>query len=215
MFTGLVEEIGVVRAIKKSGNSLKIEIGCKELLKGAKVGDSIATNGVCLTAVEIGEGYFVADAMPETFEKTNLKRLSSGSNVNLEKSLTLNSYLGGHLVTGDVDCEGIIKSISKDEIAIKYVIEFSGNYGKYLVEKGRITIDGASLTLTNYSDNSLEVSLIPHTQDRVVLGGKKSRDSVNLEFDLIGKYVERMLGFGDVKAKKKIGIDFLKENGFA
>lgn len=219
MFTGLVEEIGKVMSVAKQGKSLKIKVEASKVLEGAKVGDSIATNGVCLTAVEVGNGYFVADAMPETYERSNLKRVSQGSKVNLEKSITLSTPLGGHLVTGDVDCEGKIISKKDDGIAIVYEIEMESKYMKYIVEKGRVTIDGASLTVVSFADNRFKISLIPHTQHNITLGSKGEGDIVNIETDLVGKYVERMLssylGNNQYVDKSKLDLKFLMENGFA
>ena len=216
IFTGLVEEMGEVVSVARGEKSLKIKIKCKKVLEGAKIGDSIATNGTCLTAVELGKDYFTADCMFETVKRTNLKRLKSGSKVNLEKSLTLATPLGGHLVTGDVDCEGRIMSIKQEGIAKIYEISVEPRLMKYVVEKGRITLDGASLTIVDFTNESLSVSLIPHTQEMITLGYKKIGDYINVETDLIGKYVERLLHFGNKEEKKGKGIDekFLLENGF-
>ena len=216
IFTGLVEEMGEVVSVARGEKSLKIKIKCKKVLEGAKIGDSIATNGTCLTAVELGKDYFTADCMFETVKRTNLKRLKSGSKVNLEKSLTLATPLGGHLVTGDVDCEGRIMSIKQEGIAKIYEISVEPRLMKYVVEKGRITLDGASLTIVDFTNESLSVSLIPHTQEMITLGYKKIGDYINVETDLIGKYVERLLNFGNKEEKKGKGIDekFLMENGF-
>lgn len=214
MFTGLVEEIGKVISLTPGENSLKIKIECNKVLDGAKIGDSIATNGTCLTAIDIGSNYFIADVMHESVKRTNLKRLKSGSTVNLEKSLTLATPLGGHLVTGDVDCEGKIKSIVKDGIAKIYEIDVPSRLMKYIVEKGRVTLDGASLTIMDFSKDSLSVSLIPHTQEMITLGSKKVGDFVNVEMDLIGKYVERILNFKEDDKKSTISMGFLAQNGF-
>jgi riboflavin synthase len=213
IFTGLVEEMGEVLAIENGEKSLKIKIKCKKVLDKSQVGDSIATT--CLTAVEIGENYFTADCMYETVKRTNLKRLKTGDKVNLEKSITLATPLGGHLVTGDVDCEGIISSITSEGIAKIYEIEIDRKYMKYVVEKGRVTLDGASLTVMRMTDNSLSVSLIPHTQEMVTLGKKNIGDYINVETDLIGKYVERLLNFsGEDKKEGILTREFLLENGF-
>lgn len=214
MFTGLVEEMGTVTDLKDSMDSLRIKIRCTKVLKDAKVGDSIATNGVCLTAVEIGSDYFVADVMHETVKRTNLNKLKAGTKVNLEKSLTLSSPLGGHLVTGDVDTTGIIINTRRDGIAIIYRISIPYRYAKYLVEKGRVTLDGTSLTISDFGKDWVEVSLIPHTQKEVVLGEKRPGDSINIEFDLIGKYVERMLGFAQPEKKESLTMDKLGRYGF-
>ncbi len=219
MFTGLVEEIGEVVSINSGDKSVKIKVKANKVLENSKIGDSIATNGVCLTAVEIGDNYFVADCMYETVKRTNLKRLKSGNKVNLEKSLTLSTFLGGHLVTGDVDCEGKIISIYKEGIAQIFEIEISPKYMKYIVEKGRITVDGASLTVMLLKEKSFGISLIPHSQTAIILGEKKIGDIVNIETDLFGKYVERLLFFENNesindKKESKITKEFLVENGF-
>ena len=209
--------MGQVLSIKNGEKSVQLKIKCQKVLKDAKIGDSIATNGTCLTAVEIGADYFVADCMHETVKRTNLARLKSGSLVNLEKSITLSTPLGGHLVTGDVDCEGVIKSITQDGIAKIYEIEIEHRFMKYVVEKGRITLDGASLSVVGFSGNTLQVSLIPHTQKMITLGRKKAGDYINVETDLIGKYIERMMSFRDEeKDSKKNSLDknFLASHGF-
>ena len=216
MFTGLVEEMGNVISIKNGPSSIQIKIKCDKVLKNAKIGDSIATNGTCLTAIEIGSNYFVADCMHETVKRTNLKRLKSGDKVNLEKSISLSTPLGGHLVTGDVDSEGVIRSITKDGIAKIYKIEIPHRFMKYIVEKGRVTLDGASLSVVNFEGSTFEVSLIPHTQEMITLGSKKVGDHINVETDLIGKFVERMLNFKEEeeKPKSKLDKEFLLTHGF-
>lgn len=222
IFTGLIEEIGEVMSIKNDRTSLKIKIKCQKVLKNSKVGDSIATNGTCLTAIEIGSNYFVADCMHETVKRTNLKHLKNGNKVNLEKSITLSTPLGGHLVTGDVDTEGTIINISKDGIAKIYEIKIDKKYMKYIVEKGRVAIDGASLTIMELSPETFSVSLIPHTQDMIILGNKNISDLVNIEVDLIGKYVEKLLfsetksenNTNDMNIKSGISAEFLLKNGF-
>lgn len=218
MFTGLVEEIGEVLSVASTEKSIKIKIKANKVLKDIKLGDSIATNGVCLTAVEYSENYFVADCMFETMKRSNLKNLHSGDKVNLEKSITLATPLGGHLVTGDVDCEGEIVSITKEGIARIYEIKIDRKYMKYVVEKGRVTIDGASLTVMLLKDESFGVSLIPHSQGAITLGSKKVGDKVNIETDLIGKYIERFYFFEKEEKENnkntKITKEFLLENGF-
>lgn len=217
IFTGLVEEMGQVLEVKNGDQALHLKIKCNKVLEGAKLGDSIATNGTCLTAVELGNNYFTADVMHETVKRTNLKRLKVGEKVNLEKSITLATPLGGHLVTGDVDCEGKIVSIKKDGIAKVYTIEIESRLMKYIVEKGRVTLDGASLTIVEFSGNTLSVSLIPHTQEMITLGKRKVGDYINVETDLIGKYVERLMNFKEEKQEEKqsgITKDFLLKNGF-
>ena len=216
MFTGLVQEIGKVLSVQNGNLSLKLKIECNNVIKNANIGDSIATNGVCLTATEIGENYFIADCMYETVKRTNLKRLKIGDKVNLEKSITLSTELGGHLVTGDVDCEGVISSIKKEGIAKIYEFKIDGKYMKYIVEKGRITIDGASLTVMILKDDVFGISLIPHSQEYITLGSKNVGDIVNIETDLIAKYIERFMFFDkeEKKSEKKLTEVFLLENGF-
>lgn len=217
IFTGLVEEIGEIISIKSGDKSVQLKIKSTKVLKNAKIGDSIATNGTCLTAVEVGSNYFVADCMHETVKRTNLKRLKAGSLVNLEKSISLSTPLGGHLVTGDVDCEGQIKSITKDGIAKVYTIEIEHRYMKYIVEKGRVSLDGASLSIVGFQGDTLCVSLIPHTQEMITLGNKKVGDHINIETDLIGKYIERFLTFQNEEKevkKSKLSKEFLASNGF-
>lgn len=217
MFTGLVEEMGEVIGLETGDLSLKITLRCKKVIEGAKLGDSIATNGTCLTATKIGGDYFQADIMHESVKRTNLKRLKVGDRVNLEKSITLATPLGGHLVTGDVDGEGMISNIYSDGIAKIYVVKIEPRLMKYVVEKGRITLDGASLTVVDFGDDFLSVSLIPHTQEMITLGSKSVGDYLNVETDLIGKYVERMMNFKEkpvTEKKSKITEGFLAENGF-
>lgn len=217
MFTGLVEEIGVIENLADNRDSLRIKIKCKKVIKDAQLGDSICTNGACLTVVALGSDYFEADIMHESIKRTNFRECKKGSRVNLEKSLTLSTPLGGHLVTGDVDTVSSIINIRKDGIAIIYRLAIEQKYMKYLVEKGRITLDGTSLTVSNMGNDWVEVSIIPHTQDNVILGQKKVGDSINVEFDLIGKYVERFLSFNSNEKSAKSGgitLETLGKNGF-
>lgn len=213
MFTGLVEEMGKVLEIKKSDKSLYLVIEASKVLEGALIGDSIAVNGTCLTAVSINKNVAAFDVMYETVNRTNLKRLKTGDKVNLEKSLTLQKPLGGHLVTGDVDFESNILSINPMGIAKIYRFNVPNRYMKYVVEKGRVTIDGTSLTVSDFGKDWVEVSLIPHTQKEVTLGIKKAGDYVNIEMDLFGKYVERILNFKEEK-ESKLTMEKLYENGF-
>jgi riboflavin synthase len=213
MFTGLVEEMGKVLEIKKGDKSLYLVIEASKVLEGALIGDSIAVNGTCLTAVSINKNAAAFDVMYETVNRTNLKRLKTGDKVNLEKSLTLQKPLGGHLVTGDVDFESNILSINPMGIAKIYRFNVPNRYMKYVVEKGRVTIDGTSLTVSDFGKDWVEVSLIPHTQKEVTLGIKKAGDYVNIEMDLFGKYVERILNFKEEK-ESKLTMEKLYENGF-
>lgn len=217
MFTGLIEELGKVVSIDKTPQGANITISCDKVLKKARVGDSIATNGVCLTIVKLSNKTFTANIMNESLTVSSLKNLKVGSLVNLEKSLTLQSFLGGHLVTGDVDCCGEIISVVNDGFAKKYTIKIPLEFMKYVVYKGRITLDGASLTIASLTDSTLTVSLIPHTQKSITLGFKNVGDIVNVETDLIGKHLEKLLlsrEKTDEKSNSNISKSFLAENGF-
>jgi len=207
--------MGIVENLVKTGeNSLQIKIKAEKIISNIKIGDSIATNGICLTVTSFGNNYFTADTMPETVKRTSLHNIKKGDYVNLEKSITLQTPLGGHIVTGDVDCTGVISEIYKDGIAIIYKIKLNEpRYAKYIVEKGRITLDGASLTIVDYNNDYFTISIIPHTQKEIILGKKKIGDLVNIETDLIGKYIERFLEFKGEK-KSEINMGFLAENGF-
>ena len=223
MFTGLVEEMGKVVNISKKATGLGITIKGDKVVEKVKIGDSIAVNGVCLTVTKFSENTFTADVMYETIERSGLKRITAGETVNLEKSLTLTTFLGGHLVMGDVDSEAEIISIVPKGIAKLYKFQLEEKHRqniKYVVEKGRVTIDGASLTVIDTEDASgtFSVSLIPHTLENITLGKKKVGDFVNIETDLFGKYVEKILKFNNVGTEKNeksgITMDFLQKNGF-
>ncbi|WP_418964455.1 riboflavin synthase [Cetobacterium sp.] len=217
MFTGLIEELGKVISIDRTPQGADITISCDKVLQNAAIGDSIATNGVCLTVVKLSNTSFTANIMNESLKVSALKDLKTGSLVNLEKSLTLQSFLGGHLVTGDVDCCGKISAISDDGFAKKYTIAIPLEFMRYVVYKGRITLDGASLTVASLTDSSLTVSLIPHTQKSITLGFKKVGDLVNVETDLIGKHLEKLLLAREKtteKSSSNLSKSFLAENGF-
>lgn len=211
MFTGIIEEIGRVRALRRGARSFTLEIEARKVLEGTQVGDSIATNGVCLTVTRMDEGGFAADVMPETVERTALKRLQPGSLVNLERALTLNSRLGGHLVAGHVDATGRIASRREDDTALWLEIETEPAVLRYVVEKGSIAIDGVSLTVARVGERSFSVSLIPHTQGVTTLHERRVGDRVNLENDMLVKYVEKLMGRAP---RGGLTLDFLRENGF-
>lgn len=217
MFTGIVEEIGVIDGIKRGEKSSKLLIRGSKVLDKTKLGDSIATNGVCLTVTSISGNIFEVDVMAETLRKSNLGKLNIGSKVNLERALNLETRLGGHIVIGHIDGIGIITSFIQEDNAVWITVKASLDILKYVVYKGSITIDGVSLTIAYIDDNCFKVSIIPHTAKETTLLNKKVGDSVNLECDLIGKYVEKLLGF-DIKKnnenKSSITEEFLKNNGF-
>lgn len=215
IFTGIVEELGRVKNISRGAHSFQISISAKKVIEDVHIGDSIAVNGVCLTVIEFTPNDFVADVMPETLNKTNLRELKPGSIVNLERALSLNSRLGGHLVQGHVDAVGTIVKKERLDIAIIFKIAAPKEVLKYTVPKGSIAIDGISLTVVDVFADSFTVSLIPHTAQNTTLGFKEPGATVNLESDIIGRYVERLLGFNqDGKTESKLSYSFLAENGF-
>lgn len=228
MFTGLIEEIGKVKQISIGANSGTIYITAKEILKDAKIGDSIAVNGVCLTATHISRDIFSADVMAETFRRSSLKELRAGSYVNLERAMANNGRFGGHIVSGHIDGTGEILDISKEENAVWYTISADENILHYVVEKGSIAIDGISLTVAYVDDTCFKVSIIPHTAGETILQYKDKGNIVNLECDIIGKYVEKLIigsakdniytgHFSREQQNKNHGnitMEFLAENGF-
>ena len=212
MFTGIIEEIGEVKNFSRMDSGAIIEVACSEVLGGAKIGDSISINGVCETLTKLTQHSFFAKISDETLNVTTFNSLKQGEKVNLERALTLNSRLGGHIVTGHVDCVGEIVSIENHFDFYDVEIEFPQNLSKYFVYKGSVTVNGISLTIADISDNTFKVAVIPHTYENTVLKYLKADDFVNIETDILGKYVEKMLSVGD--NKKDISIEFLQENGF-
>jgi len=218
MFTGLVEELGVVRGISRGADSARIHIDAGKILEDMKTGDSIAVNGVCLTSVEFDRNYFVADVMAETLAKTNLAVLKSGDRVNLERALRLGDRLGGHMVSGHIDGVGTITRRERHDIATLITVSAPPGLMRYIIKKGSVSIDGTSLTVVDFGETCFQVSLIPHTAHMTTLGFKKVGDTVNLEGDLVGKYIERLLNVRENgKAERSGGaitLDFLAEKGF-
>lgn len=217
MFTGIVEEIGVVRKIQKGARSICLEIGATHILEDIKLGDSIAVNGVCLTVTAFTAKSFTADVMPETLHRSGLAGLPAGSRVNLERAMAANGRFGGHLVSGHIDGVGKIVQIQKDDNAVWYTIATEEQLLRYIVEKGSIAIDGMSLTVAKVEANQFAISAIPHTVAVTVLKERKIGDRVNLETDMIGKYVERFLQSEKKSADSAIsGItaEFLHRYGY-
>jgi riboflavin synthase len=217
MFTGIVEELGRVKDIIRGSKSIKLCINCMKILDDMKVGDSISVNGICLTVVEAGNGWFAADVMPETMRRTNLNDLAISGKVNLERALRLSDRLGGHIVSGHIDGSGIVTARVEEDNAIWLTIEATEAILKYIVMKGSVALDGTSLTVAYVGDTCFKVSLIPLTAGITILGLKKAGDTVNIECDVIGKYVERLI-CGNVRGnmdKKDISMELLRENGFA
>lgn len=194
MFTGIIEEVGHVKSLKRGAKSFTLEVEARKVMEGTQVGDSIATNGVCLTVTTLTGSGFTADVMPETVQRTALSQLKTGSEVNLERALSLQSRLGGHIVSGHVDGTGRISRRSQDDNAVWLTVDCSSSLLRYIIEKGSITIQGVSLTVARVDDHSFAVSLIPHTQGATTLHAAKVGDMVNLENDVLAKYVEKLLG---------------------
>ncbi|MBR3752001.1 MAG: riboflavin synthase [Ruminiclostridium sp.] len=215
MFTGIVEEMGTIRSIRKGTHSAVLDIQAKVVLEDIHVGDSIAVNGVCLTATSFTPTTFTADVMHETLNRSSLAALRPGSRVNLERAMAANGRFGGHIVSGHVDGLGTVLSTQKDDNAIWYTIGASPEVLRYVVEKGSITIDGISLTVAKVDDQSFAISAIPHTVAVTVLQDRKPGDKVNLETDIIGKYVEKLLQPKEIpKQTSGITRDFLTKYGF-
>lgn len=213
MFTGIIEEIGKVKAIVRHANSIKLTIAVKKILEDMHVGDSICTNGVCLTVTTFDDGSYTADVMPETMNRTNFKDLRINDLVNCERAMPANGRFGGHIVSGHIDGTGVISKMSRDDKAIRIKIETRPEILKYIVEKGSITIDGISLTVTEVSNFDFGVSIIEHTQDATTLTKKKVGETVNLENDIVGKYIEKFVGSFSAKRDENL-LNLLNDNNF-
>ncbi|MCL1694222.1 riboflavin synthase [Lysinibacillus sp. BPa_S21] len=212
MFTGIVEDIGTVKTLQSDRQSMKITVISKRMVEDVKLGDSIAVNGVCLTVIHFTEQELTMDVMPETVSATNLQQLAIGDPVNLERAMSANGRFGGHFVSGHVD--GVGKVVRKRPLAnaVYIDIELSKELTSFCIPKGSITIDGTSLTLFHVENNSVTVSLIPHTYKETILGKKKIGELVNVETDLVGKYILHQLKSG--QEPPTITRDFLAQNGF-
>lgn len=193
MFTGIIEEVGTVVSVKRGGQSSVIKVRASKILEDLHIGDSIAVNGVCLTAVTFDGQGFTADVMNETFERSTLKMIRSGDPVNLERAMSAGGRFGGHMVAGHVDGTGTIMSIKQDANAVWFTVEAPPEIMRYCIKKGSVAMDGISLTIADIGTSWFQVSVIPHTLKQTVLGSKKQGDPVNLENDMIGKYVEKLL----------------------
>jgi riboflavin synthase len=217
MFTGIIEEIGSVANIQHTGESFVLTIDAKKVLTDVRLGDSIAVNGVCLTVTSFSSHRFTVDVMPETVKATSLKTVKRGSKVNLERAMAAGGRFGGHFVAGHVDGTGTIKGKKQFENAVYYEIEADAELLKYTILKGSVAIDGTSLTVFAVSEDSFTLSLIPHTLSETVLGFKGTGDIVNIECDMIGKYVGHFLNNQLKSAPKRgnnITAQFLEDNGF-
>ena len=215
MFTGIVEEMGVIRSIRRGARSAVLSIEGRTVLSDLKIGDSVAVNGVCLTATSVDNGGFTADVMHETLRRSSLGVLIPGSPVNLERAMAADGRFGGHIVSGHIDGTGTIAETRRDDNAVWYTVSAAPALLRYIVEKGSIAIDGISLTVAAVETDRFSVSVIPHTAAVTVLGRKRPGDIVNLETDIIGKYVEKLLRpAADTAPNGGISLEFLMENGF-
>ncbi|MEJ9149550.1 riboflavin synthase [Bacillus smithii] len=215
MFTGIVEEIGVVEQVLKGSQSLELLIRAEKIVEDVHLGDSISVNGVCLTVTSFSDTTFSADVMPETFRDTSLRQLVPGSKVNLERAMPANGRFGGHFVSGHVDGVGTIVSKQSVDNALYMTISAQPELSRYFMKKGSVAIDGTSLTIFRTENGLLTISLIPHTQEETILASKKVGDLVNIECDMLAKYVDHLMSMGSRSSESRISLDFLKENGFA
>jgi len=219
MFTGIIEETGELIRLIQGSDSAVLTVRARKVLESTAVGDSIAVNGVCLTVTRIDASGFDADVMPETVRRSSLGGLPAGSRVNLERAMAADGRFGGHIVAGHVDGTGIVRNINTEKNAVLYTVEADPGILRYVVEKGSVAVDGISLTVVSVTDRELTVSVIPHTREVTNLRDRRIGDSVNLETDIIGKYVERLLNheqlnLGQKEEKNGITMDLLADNGF-
>ena len=212
MFTGLIEEVGSVVAIERQATAARLTVSASFPADEVRLGDSIAVNGICLTVVGMSRGRFTFDVSPETFQRTAFGRLTNGSPVNLERALRLSDRLGGHLVTGHVDCIATVRERRTAAGNILFAFSLPRGFLRYLIEKGSVAVDGISLTVNSVTEDGFTVNVIPHTGGKTTLDQKQAGAEVNIETDILGKYVERLLqrdGSGD-----GISLDLLARNGF-
>jgi riboflavin synthase len=217
MFTGIIEELGVIANIQRSGESFVLTIHAKKILMDVHLGDSISVNGVCLTVTSFSGNQFTVDVMPETVRASSLQSLKRGAKVNLERAMAAGGRFGGHFVSGHIDGIGVIKSKKQVENAVYYEIEAPPEILRYVIERGSIAVDGTSLTVFGVTAENFTLSLIPHTLSESIIGLKESGDIVNLECDMIGKYVGHFLTSQNNRNSKSpsgISASFLEENGF-
>lgn len=212
MFTGIIKGKGKIADMNRSGGDVRLSVSSPDLpWSDYEVGESISVNGVCLTAVSLNDDGFETDVSVETLDVTGLGRLGVGSTVNLEPAISLGERLGGHLVSGHVDCTGTVTSRAADARSVRLAIEIPREYARYVAKKGSVCVDGVSLTINEVSGNAFEVNIIPHTADVTILGDYKVGTVVNVEVDLLARYIERLLS----KDEDGISIEFLKAHGYA
>lgn len=213
MFTGIIEEIGTVAMLQRGQHSAVLKIQAKTVLEGTKTGDSIAVNGVCLTVTELFSDSFKADVMHETLDRSALAKLVCGSRVNLERAMPADGRFGGHIVAGHVDGVGRITRIRRDDTAVWYTVEADRGVLRYVVEKGSVALDGISLTVADVTSKNFSISAIPHTVRQTVLHERREGDLVNVETDVVGKYIEKLMRTTPQK-ESVITRAFLTEHGF-
>lgn len=219
MFTGIIEEMGTIESVRKGTRSAVLGIRCSRVLEGTKIGDSIAVNGVCLTVTGLSGHGYTADVMAETMARSSLGMLAKNSRVNLERAMAADGRFGGHIVAGHIDGTGQVTDITRDETAVWYRITAAEDILRYVVEKGSIAVDGISLTVARVTDRDFSVSVIPHTQGQTNLADRQIGDVVNLECDVVGKYIEKLCRMDGGQAeghpvKSNLSEEFLMENGF-
>ena len=193
MFTGIVEETGKIASIERKGDFAVLTVKCSKVLENSKLGDSIAVNGVCLTATSLSADSFSADISYETIKKSTFADISTGSEVNLERALTLSTRLGGHMVSGHVDAVGVIEKFAQKQSAYVLTIRYPEEIDRYIADKGSVCVDGISLTTARCSGGTFEIAVIPHTYEQTSLKGKRQGARVNLEVDMIARYLEKLL----------------------
>lgn len=215
MFTGIIEAVGKIQRMQPTGGDMRLIIDATTLdMTDVQLGDSIAVNGVCLTAVEFDQTSFVADVSNETVSLTTLKDLKTGSPVNLEKALLPTTRLGGHLVSGHVDGVGAVTDVAEDARSVRYTIRVPDELKKYVAVKGSICVDGTSLTVNVVNDDCFEINIVPHTQEKTIIKNYKAGTHVNLEVDLVARYLERLLMSGSDKKNEGLNLDVLARAGF-
>lgn len=214
MFTGLIEDLGTVRELRRESSGVRLSVGTAIPAAELRLGDSVAVNGICLTVVAAGSGGFTADVSPETLERSTLGELAAGSRVNLERALRLSDRLGGHLVSGHIDAIATVGERLQDRNAIRFTFRLPGAVNRFVAEKGSVAVDGISLTVNAVTEETFSVAVIPHTLAMTTLREKKSGDRVNIETDLIARYIARLLGVEGAKPAAPLSLDFLAKHGF-
>ncbi|PYZ94444.1 riboflavin synthase [Salipaludibacillus keqinensis] len=217
MFTGIIEEKGTIDRIHQSGDAIRMTIHADKILSDVQLGDSIAVNGVCLTVTTFNQSSFSVDLMPETVRSTSLRDLNVRSEVNLERAMAAKGRFGGHFVTGHVDGVGVIQSKRTEHNAVYYTIQVEKALRKYMMMKGSVSVDGTSLTIFGLTEDSFTISIIPHTIQETIIGRKGTGDIVNIECDMLAKYIEELMSHrfsADEASSEKMTESFLKEHGF-